>query len=345
MHHQNYQYAKNAVFVAKTGNLSAAGGNFPELDYDNIYVVAIAATNATSLFDWIVEDGKVNQVIEWSKFDPKGFTPDDATSDPVTPGEQYISAGTAIGVSELVQNLTSPHQVENGAGTKLLDFLDEIDGTSSAVIFAGHSLAGALSPTLAKYFSETINSEKPSKRFAAVHAYPTAGATPGNAEFSKSFSEVCKPLPAKFVSPDKRPPHQYLNVRLWNHYDVVPHAWAQPATIDFDGNETPKIGSIPSLYGNNSHTEGPQKETFETIDKLVKTATSRANKVAGMDYTALNGVRLSGQIPKVAPPLFFAGFLSDLVAEHINAYTGTPTDRIKDVKGLILSETLDDLVS
>lgn len=339
------QYAKNAVFIAKTDNLGTAGGSFPEMVHDSIYVVAIAATNATSFYDWIVEDAKVNEVVAWSGFDPRTFKPDDATNTPITPGQQYISAGTAIGVSKLVQDLTSPSWIEGGAGTKLLDFLSGIDGTNSAVIFAGHSLAGALSPALAKYYSESVN-PKAAKPFAAVHAYPTAGATPGNAAFSESFSEVCGPLPATFDTSGNRPRYQYLNVRLWNHYDVVPHAWSRSSTIDFDGSDSPTIDEIPSIYGNlpapgNEKPTGANK-TYNHVNELVGEAVKRANAVAGMDYTVLKGVRLSGQAPEHVPTSF-DGFLLDLVAEHINAYTGKSSNRIKDVKGLILPESLEAL--
>lgn len=179
-HLEEKQYAKNAAFVAKTTNMSKVGGNFSEFDHDHTYVVGIAATNATSFYDWLVEDAKVNEVVEWSSFDPITFKPTDATNTPVQSGKQYISAGTAIGVSRLVQDLTSPSWIVNGANTKLLDFLQGIDGKNAALIFAGHSLAGALSPTLAKYYSETVNKNS-AKPFAAVHAYPTAGVLPGNA--------------------------------------------------------------------------------------------------------------------------------------------------------------------
>ena len=345
---QELQYAKNAAFVAKTGNLSAAGGSFPELDHDNIYVVAIAATNATSIFDWLVEDAKVNEVVEWYKYHPKAFKTHEASNKCAVKGKQYISAGTAIGVSKLVKDLTSPSRITNGSGTKLLEFLRGIHGTNSALIFAGHSLAGALAPTMAKYYHETVNPNAVNP-FAAVHAYPTAGATPGNVEFSECFSKACPPLPAKFDSSGTRPRYQYLNVRLWNQYDVVPHAWSESSAIDFDGSSSPIINEIPTLYGNlpdhvvHKANHVAKLSTYDQINNAVEVAIGRATKVEGMEYAVLKGVRLLGQAPEKIPNSF-TEFLLDLVAEHINAYTGSSSKRIKDLKSLILPTTLEALV-
>jgi hypothetical protein len=347
LHLEELQYAKNAAFVAKTGNLSTAGGSFPELDYDNIYVVAIAATNATSLFDWLTEDAKVNEVVGWSGYDPKTFKSHETSNKAITKGQQYISAGTAIGVSKLAQDLTSRAQIKQNAGTKLLDFLASIDGTNSTLIFAGHSLAGALSPTMAKYYSESINPSMATP-FAAVHAYPTAGASPGNAEFSTSFSKGCPLLPATFDSSGTRARHQYLNVRLWNQYDIIPHAWSETPSIDFDGSSSPIINEIPTLYGNlmdhvvHKGDHRPIPSAYDQIMGAVDAAIGRSNKVEGMEYAVLKGVRLLGQ-PPMNVPKSLAGFLLDMVPEHINAYTGTPSKRIKDLKGLILPATLDSL--
>jgi hypothetical protein len=50
-----------------------------------------------------------------------------------------------------------------------------------------------------------------------VYVYPTAGPTPGNADFGTFFSSVFAPIGTGT--------YQVWNQNVWNSIDVVPHAW------------------------------------------------------------------------------------------------------------------------
>lgn len=127
----------------------------------------------------------------------------------------------------------------------------------------------------------------------------------------------------------------------------MPHAWSQSGGKDFDGNPPPRINDIPFLYGNSDAEGEPYKAerlTYLAAQHATNIAIGRSTAVKDMVYTALKGVRLDGQRPDKVPTSFIPGFMLDLVAEHINVYTGSPSARISHLKGLILSETLDSLV-
>jgi hypothetical protein len=109
-------------------------------------------------------------------------------------------------------------------GQNLLEFLEGViansGGAPPSIIFTGHSLGGALSPTLALAVSDQAR-EWVNGNSVMISVEPSAGATPGNQDFSEYYGEQ---LGAS-------------TTRLWNNIDVVPHAW----------NET-MLSEIPSLY-------------------------------------------------------------------------------------------------
>ena len=80
----------NAVYVAYNESVAFPGGSTLPA-----YVVAIAATNPISTFDWLVEDFDVSSVVEWSTYDPANIVA--AKNVPVATGIPMISMGTAIG--------------------------------------------------------------------------------------------------------------------------------------------------------------------------------------------------------------------------------------------------------
>jgi hypothetical protein len=106
--------ADNAMVVYQGAN----GGN-------PVYVVGVAATNALSQFDVQVEDLDVASTVA---FGSNGAA---------------VSAGTSIGVKNL-ETMTDP----NHGGT-LQSFLQSKAARNATLIFAGHSLGGALAPALA----------------------------------------------------------------------------------------------------------------------------------------------------------------------------------------------------
>ncbi|NEP78934.1 MAG: lipase family protein [Okeania sp. SIO3B3] len=186
---QTSKYATNAMYVAQNGNQ---------------YVVAIAGTNPSSLYDWFVEDGNVVKRVSW----PYGDIP--ASLKP------KISKGTSIGLNYLLQDMKS-------SGKSVLEFLGETVENSDdeiEIIFTGHSLGGALSPTLALAALDRKSEwagEKPFK----ISVYPSAGPTPGNRDFSTYY--------------DSRLGNS--TTRIWNDIDIVPHAWNEKM-----------LSKIPNLY-------------------------------------------------------------------------------------------------
>src|SRR5690606_9417280 len=129
------------------------------------YVVAIAATNPSSLYDWETEDFSVAAVVNWTTYNPSNFAP--SAFNGIDP---YISKGTATGVGILL-GLISPGDAA-APNTTLQQFLASLSpDPDTAIIFCGHSLAGALSPTLALYLKEN----KDLDAFGVTLVYPTAG--------------------------------------------------------------------------------------------------------------------------------------------------------------------------
>lgn len=183
---------------------------------ENAIVIAVAGTNAVSDFGWIQEDFNVSSAVQWSTVVGGNDT------------ASYISTGTNTGLNTLL-NLPGP----NNSGTNLVDFLtgylnDNTFADGLQLIVTGHSLGGALSPTLALYLKQTEgvpqgwNAESKVK---GVQAWPTAGPTPGNLEFAALLS-----LHVNYNS-------------FYNTLDVIPHAW-----------QANTLAKIPTIYQGNLPT-------------------------------------------------------------------------------------------
>ncbi len=180
------------------------------------YIVAIAATNPTSNFDWIKEDAAVNTTVEWQHALGHWHGTHHSPLNRPNRNTPCISTGTFTGVSNLL-GLTDP-----STGKSLVQFLKEAPAAGSTLTFTGHSLAGALSPTLALACFDTENPMLAGSSWTANQAmvYPTAGATPGNHEFAQAFNAV------PFGGTNGDQAWQKWNTMLWNTLDIVPHAWA-----------------------------------------------------------------------------------------------------------------------
>lgn len=242
----------------------------------NTIVCAIAATNPYSILDWAVEDLWVSDKVRWL-FNPAAGVP-------------WISAATNFGIG-MLSALTDPT-----TGTYLADYLAGIAATDQTLIFTGHSLAGALSPTLAMVLYGTAAARA---KWGQVLVYPTAGASPGNEAFSQAFAQQ---FPAQALSGGQ--PWQKWNTLLWNDLDVVPHAWS-PATMAL----------IPSLY----KLSGGVKLT-------ILGATAYALTQAGLDYRAIPNSAFSGTQHAPGTISTLKDFVVELTYQHVTAYyalTGT----------------------
>lgn len=243
------------------------------------FVVAMAGTNPYSLLDWIIEDGFVHTQIPWVY----GLLE--------APGAK-IALGTAIGLT--VQQAMRPDAGLPGAGTTLIDFLRAAAKEKIEIAVAGHSLGGALSPTMALWLADTqgIPLLWDPHRNATISALPTAGPTAGNGPFAahsgRKLGERLTPF--------------------YNAIDVVPQAWREAGT--------PSLSAIPTLYA-------PDIQPFDALSRLVGVAELLAKNG---DYTPLPGLTsLPGTFNKAVqdpskPEI--VQFLAQLGYQHVPAYYG-----------------------
>lgn len=307
--------ADNALYVAKCNAVAFPGG--PTLP---AYVVAIAATNPSSLYDWETEDFSVAEVVNWTTYDPSSFSPS-----PYNGKDPYISKGTATGVSILI-GLESPNNAAS-PNTTLQQFLASLNPEpDTAIIFCGHSLAGALSPTLALYLKEN----KDLDAFGVTLVYPTAGPTPGEAAFANLFNNTFPPLPSGWQA--QKGDYQSWNTMHWNDLDVVPHAW--PVS---------ELEKIATIYG-----QAPTNMTASILKALQKMAIADSLK-SGADYTRIQNQSLPGQLQHSSgssisiktPPETLQDYMLQLAVQHVGMYNGIPAaGSAPQVNGLILPQPL-----
>ncbi|MCY1061653.1 hypothetical protein [Nannocystis sp. SCPEA4] len=175
------------------------------------YVIAIAGTNFNSPADALVEDLYVYKQVSW-------------LYDTTAKGAK-IALGTSIGLLNL-QRL-KPAATLPGAGTTLIEFLRTIVSEKVNITVAGHSLGGALAPTLAVWLADTAQGRVDPwdpKKHATIGAQAFAGPTAGNGAFA--LHSVFK------LGTLLRP--------VYNTLDVVPHAWQELLT--------PSLSELPGIY-------------------------------------------------------------------------------------------------
>lgn len=211
---------------------------FAELDDNMMYVVrdaanpahlaiAVRGTNAKAILDWLVEDFEVHGQVAW----PYGSPPSGAK----------IARGTYDGlrILQAMKPASGPAPDQTlgeflAAEAKRLGPL-QIDVT-------GHSLGGALSPTLTLWLADTRSSWDPSGA-AQLAVYPLAGPTAGNADFAAySDSRIGA-----------------ATDRLHNPLDVVPLAW-----------NVETMGTIADLYEPLTRANAIERALIHGARDLVK---------------------------------------------------------------------------
>jgi hypothetical protein len=285
---------ENAMYVAHRPEVA-----FPDGSVRDTYVVGVMATNPASIYGWLREDFTVDQAVKFADYDPRLGPPVKAAPHV---REAFVSMGTATGLFHLVHDLVPP-QGAPGAGSNIVDFLQGLrDVRKSTLIFAGHSLAGALAPTLALWLDKI----GALRAFETKYVYPSAGATPGNAAFALEFRAHFSP-----TTPPLAKPYQCWNRMLWNTLDLVPHAW-----------HVSDLSEAKTLYGN-----APIKEISELIDVAILDSVG-----CGLDYTRLPNNPLPGQLcrlnehlsppqPLTVPPITAQDFVAQALGyQHVFAY-------------------------
>lgn len=254
-------YAMNTMYVAQS------------VATPSQYAIGIAGTNPNSILDWIVEDGFVNSQVPW------------IYALLAAPGAK-IALGTAVGLA-ILQTM-KPSSTVPGGGSTLVEFLSTVTTSPVQIAVVGHSLGGALAPTVALWLADTqgfLSRWDPHKN-ATLSALPTAGPTAGNGAFA-AYSG--KKLGASLTP-------------YYNTLDVVPHAW-----------QGSMLEQIPSLYV-------PNIPVLPVISGLVLVALALS---ANGDYTTLPGLTpLTGTFQDPGGGSEFDRFLGEVAYQHTTAYNG-----------------------
>jgi hypothetical protein len=195
---------------------------------DNLFVISIAGTNSNSTFGWFTEDFSVNSLVEWESI--TGVF-----------NSGHISKGTSIGLNVL---LSMKDANKNTFLEALSQYLTNNTIPSGAEIaVAGHSLGGALAPTLALYLSDKKSTWDPSNKLS-ISTYPTAGPTPGDKDFATYYEKQIKANKIAYNS-------------KYNAIDIVPHAW-----------QSTDLATIPSFYDKDikpSSTDSPNQAILGSL--------------------------------------------------------------------------------
>lgn len=234
------------------------------------YVVAIAATNPVSWYDWLTEDFDTNNVVAWEG----ALQVWNGQTNTVNPSAQIpcLSEGTYIGISNLLGMVDSVT-----TNKTLIGWLKSFNPAGGDTLtFCGHSLAGALSPTLTAACFDPAAGLLTGTEWKAANAmiYPTAGATPGNVPFASLVAGL------GLGGTNGSQPWQLWNQDLRNNLDIVPRAW-DPASMQ----------ALPQIY-----SAYYDKLTIDLLNAAVNQAISHAAggvAVAG-PYAAINPAYLNG---------------------------------------------------
>lgn len=227
-----------AVFVdsGQTSPYNATNAAYVAYNQQNgRYVLAIAATDPISNYDWSQEDFNITPAVAWNDA-LKTWTGTKGTDS----SAGFLTTATVNGVANVLKL--------SAGGHTLLDYLKSLTLSGQETItVTGHSLAGALSPVVALGLIKGLRTTALSSD--VVTAYPTAGATPGDLTFASFYSDTLKPITGTGASASASP-WQVWNVDQWNQFDVVPSAW-QVDTINLivSDYQQPKNASGKAEYG------------------------------------------------------------------------------------------------
>lgn len=216
----------------------------------NLFVIAIAGTNPTSMFDWEKEDFDISSMVAWNTISP-------VSGSSSTSG--YISTGSCNGMNILL-GMTA-------GGTSLLNALQSYvqtnNITDSTIAIGGHSLGGALAPCLGLYLFDNLATLQLTGQKIAVYAY--AGPTPGDKVFATYYDGRINGTTFAYSS-------QY------NTIDVVPM-----------GSVLADLATIPNIYGSNISFGDTPVNTFTGVIATGMQLASLAGKFSsGAPYTQVS---------------------------------------------------------
>ena len=278
---------------------------------ENQFVIAIAGTNGNSPFGWFTEDFSVHTMVTWESI--TGVS-----------NSGSIANGTSIGLTILKDKM------KNASGetiaTALTNFLASGTVPNGAnIAVAGHSLGGALAPTLAMYLLNTKTTWDP-KGITSITAYPTAGPTPGDKNFAKYYEEEISKKNITYISQH-------------NSIDIVPHAWQETDLEQipsiYDANIVPPSGENPSdafmgiltsVAALNALSASFLKVPYNPYQQITPSTTLSGTFDTSVDDLVSKKLKyLSLVIPKnlekyVASLKNVARFLAQAATQHTTAY-------------------------
>jgi len=288
--------ATNTMLVFKYPSQTAPGVNE--------YVVAIAGTKASSVFDLLYEDKLGGKIAAW---------PYNTNTNTIK-----ISHGTLNGV-DLLLGLN--------AGNSITAYFTNLNDPGAIITVAGHSLGGALSPALAlvlfgantKY--SAIPAQAANQKWT-TRTYATAGPDVGNGDYVKYLQQTFAPQPA---APAVK--WQQFNCKIWNSLDMVPQVWSQ-GFVDY----------IDNIYGTQLKTPQRVKTALGLLYKAILIynlgnpyASADPKKFGQFDGTFQTSLPTNG--PMIADdcssnstcsvnPSSIADceFVGQILYQHINAY-------------------------
>jgi len=270
---QNSNVADNVMMAAQNSDT-------------NDIVVAIAGTNPNSAFDRGTEDLDVGQTVTF-----------DSTSG------SWIAQGTSDGIGVL-------EAMTDSSGQTLVEYLNALAPTGANLIFAGHSLGGALAPSYA--LDLVFNSKLTTSNFENVYVYPSAGPSPGNAAFAALFA---KTFPAVGSSG-----FNVWNQNIVNAWDAVPNGWTN-------------LSVLPSLYPPINNGQ-PLTCIGILVDKELTPALN-GNEYANLPRVTFdNGFEEGLQPPALGVT---CQWLTQAIFQHIAAYFA---EIIPDLQTLLPTPTL-----
>lgn len=215
------------VFSSNPGLNSVVADNTMALFYSpnqKMYVLAIAGTNIDSAYGWLQEDFNTTTTVLWSDVMGNGF------NIPSAYANAAISTGSDLGLKALLQ------MDNNGFISALTSSLNSLTAGSKVSLYvSGHSLGGALSPVMALYLhdlQQLSNNWNANGCVTNIYAMPTAGPTPGEANFAAYYSNLCAQKPASGAA--------IAYTSVYNTLDIVPHSWEQD-----------ELAAIPTIYDGN----------------------------------------------------------------------------------------------
>jgi hypothetical protein len=278
--------ADNAMFVAVNGDQSA-------------YLVGIAGTNAASKYDMQQEDEDVSNTVAWASAFPSlghyGIPSSMASLNP------YLAAGTVLGVNNLLG------MQDGNTQASLIQFLASLTASgplNAQLIFSGHSLGGALAPTLALALFNPAGGPLDLSKWLGVYHYPTAGPTPGNQDFTTFLATEFTP------SGPGSQQYQVWNQNVCNTLDIVPQAWMLTT-----------LAAIPAIYPSpwqQDPQNAPQK-LLNAVANAISESTQGGQSGLGA-YVPIANQQLPGTFDTSIPVTDYDSFKAQALHQHIGAY-------------------------